>query len=79
MVNTDIESKRKQLEELNAHVKALGEEELLKVQANLATQEAEYKQIQRRQSELQAGIAEAGVKITQTQQEIQQHQDSVSQ
>ena len=79
VVNADIESKKKELEELNAHVKALGEEELLAVQANLATQDAECKQVQRRQSELQAGIAEAGVKITTTQQEIHQHQDSVSQ
>ncbi|MGB3759821.1 MAG: AAA family ATPase, partial [Rivularia sp. (in: cyanobacteria)] len=78
-VNRDIESKQKQLEELNAHVKALGEEELLAVQANLATQDAECKQVQRRQSELQAGIAETQVKITTTQQEIHQHQDSVSQ
>ena len=79
VVNADIESKRKELEELNAHVKALGEDELLKVQSNLATQEAECKQVKRRQSELQAGIAEAGVKITTTGQEIQQHQSSVSQ
>ncbi len=78
VVNGDIEAKRKELEELNAHVKALGEEELLKVQSNLATQEAEFKQVQRRQNEVQTGIAEAGTKITQTQQEIQQHQDSLT-
>lgn len=77
-VNRDITQQQKELEELNAHVKAMGEEELLAVQSHLATQEAECKQVQRRQSELQTGIAEASAKITQTQQEIQQHQDSVS-
>ncbi|MEO0934041.1 MAG: chromosome segregation protein SMC, partial [Cyanobacteria bacterium J06641_2] len=77
-VNQNIESKQKELEELNAHVKAMGEEELLKVQSHLATQEAECKQVQRRQAELETGRNEAGIKITQTQQEIQQNQDSLT-
>ncbi|MEL6463050.1 MAG: AAA family ATPase, partial [Cyanobacteria bacterium J06621_15] len=77
-VNQNIESKQKELEELNAHVKAMGEEELLKVQSHLATQEAECKQVQRRQSELETGRNEAGIKITQTQQEIQQNQESLT-
>ena len=62
-VNQNIESKQKELEELNAHVKAMGEEELLKVQSQLATQEAECKQVQRRQSELETARNEAGIKI----------------
>ncbi|AFY57875.1 condensin subunit Smc [Rivularia sp. PCC 7116] len=73
-VNENIQAKQKELEELNIRVKALGEDELLKVQSQLATQEAEYKQVQRRQSELEAARAEAGIKVTQTQQEIQQNQ-----
>ncbi len=77
-VNSDIETKNKQLEELNARVKALGEDELLKVQSTLATQDAESKQVQRRQNELQRAITEAGAKITQTQQEIQQNQNSLT-
>lgn len=77
-VNQNIESKQKELEELNAHVKAMGEEELLKVQSQLATQEAECKQVQRRQSELETARNEAGTKVTQTQQEIQQNQDSLT-
>ncbi|NJO63673.1 MAG: chromosome segregation protein SMC [Richelia sp. RM2_1_2] len=79
VVNTDIEQKNKELEELNAHVKALGEEELLAVQSQLATQDAEYKQIQRRQRELQTSLTEAVVKTTHTQQEIQQYQNSLTQ
>ena len=78
VVNGDIEAKQKQLEELNIRVKALGEEELLAVQSNLATQEAECKQTQRRQRELQTEITETGAKITQTQHEIQQYQGSLT-
>ena len=78
VVNGDIEAKQKQLEELNIRVKALGEEELLAVQSNLATQDAECKQTQRRQRELQTEITETGAKITQTQHEIQQYQSSLT-
>ncbi|MBV6626357.1 MAG: chromosome segregation protein SMC [Rivularia sp. (in: Bacteria)] len=77
-VNENIQARQKELEELNARVKALGEDELLKVQSQLATQEAECKQVQRRQSELEAARAEAGVKVTQIQQEIVQHQTSLT-
>ncbi|MEM7580587.1 MAG: chromosome segregation protein SMC, partial [Cyanobacteria bacterium P01_A01_bin.80] len=77
-VNQNIESKQKELEELNAHVKAMGEEELLAVQSKLATQEAECKQVQRRQNEIETARNEAGIKINQTQQEIQQNQDSLT-
>ncbi|MEO1430883.1 MAG: chromosome segregation protein SMC, partial [Cyanobacteria bacterium J06633_8] len=77
-VNENIQARQKEVEELNARVKALGEDELLKVQSQLATQEAECKQVQRRQSELEAARAEAGIKVTQTQQEIQQYQTSLT-
>ncbi|MBF2018354.1 MAG: chromosome segregation protein SMC [Rivularia sp. T60_A2020_040] len=79
VVNSNIQEKNQQLQELNAHVKALGEEELLAVQSQLATQDAEYKQIQRRQRELQTSLTEAVVKTTHTQQEIQQYQNSLTQ
>ncbi len=79
VVNDNIEQKNRELEELNAHVKALGEEELLAVQSNLATQDAECKQVQRRQSQLKASLAETTAKITQTQQEIQQNQANLTQ
>lgn len=79
VVNSNIEQKNQELEQLNAHVKALGEEELLAVQSHLATEDAECKQVQRRQRELQTSVEQAIVKITQTQQEIQQYQDSLAQ
>ncbi|MCG6138743.1 MAG: chromosome segregation protein SMC [Nostoc sp. LLA-1] len=77
-LNGEIAQKTAELAELNAHVKALGEEELLAVQATLATQEAERKQLQRRQTELQSAIQETVQRLTQTQQEIQQHQHSLT-
>ncbi|MBE9054063.1 chromosome segregation protein SMC [Nostocales cyanobacterium LEGE 11386] len=77
-LNSEIAEKTAELEELNAHVKALGEEELLAVQSTLATQEAERKQLQRRQTELQSAIQETVKRLAQTHQEIQQHQHSLS-
>jgi chromosome segregation protein len=52
----------------------LGEEELLSVQSNLATQEAERKQLQRQQRELEASIQESTKRLNQTYQEIQQYE-----
>ncbi|WGV27161.1 chromosome segregation protein SMC [Halotia branconii] len=76
-LNTEIAQKTAQLEELNAHVKALGEEEVLAVQATLATQEAERKQLQRQQTDLTTAIQETAKHLTQQAQEIQQHQNSL--
>jgi chromosome segregation protein len=78
-LNTTIEQTTVELDQLNAHVKALGEEELLAVQSQLATQEAEYKQLQRQRSELETAIQETAKRQTQNQQEIQQHQASLGQ
>ncbi|QXE24542.1 chromosome segregation protein SMC [Richelia sinica FACHB-800] len=78
-VNSDIDEKTTALDALNARVKALGEEELLAVQSNLATQEAERKQLQRQQRELETALQESGRRLTQTQQEIQQHQEALAQ
>ncbi|MBW4561997.1 MAG: chromosome segregation protein SMC [Mojavia pulchra JT2-VF2] len=78
-LNTEIEQKTVELDKLNAHVKALGEDELLAVQSTLATQEAEHKQLQRQKTELEAAIQESAKRQTQTQQEIQQHQQSLEQ
>ncbi|WP_017314258.1 chromosome segregation protein SMC [Mastigocladopsis repens] len=78
-LNTEIAQKTAELEELNAHVKALGEEELLAVQSTLATQEAERKQLQRQQKELETAIQETAKRLQQTQEEIQQHQQSLEQ
>ncbi|MBW4633057.1 MAG: chromosome segregation protein SMC [Iphinoe sp. HA4291-MV1] len=78
-LNSEIAQKTAELEQLNAHVKALGEEELLAVQSTLATQEAERKQLQRQQTELETASQETVKRQQQTQQEIQQHQHSLEQ
>lgn len=78
-LNTEIAQKTVELEQLNAHVKALGEEELLAVQSTLATQEAERKQLQRQQKELETASQETTKRLQQTQEEIQQHQQTIEQ
>ncbi|MFK0733164.1 MAG: chromosome segregation protein SMC [Gloeotrichia echinulata GP01] len=76
-LNTEIEQKTVELDQLNAHVKALGEDELLAVQSILATQEAERKQVLRQEGELVAASQESARRLAQTQQEIQQYQRSL--
>ncbi|MBD2384294.1 chromosome segregation protein SMC [Cylindrospermum sp. FACHB-282] len=78
-LNLEITQKTAELEQLNAHVKALGEDELLAVQSTLATQEAERKQLLRQQKELETALQETARRLAQTQQEIQQHQLSLAQ
>ncbi|MBW4644064.1 MAG: chromosome segregation protein SMC [Goleter apudmare HA4340-LM2] len=77
-LNAQIEQKTLELEQLNAHVKALGEEELLAVQSTLATQEAERKQLLRQQTELETATQETARRLLQTQQEIEQHHHSLT-
>jgi chromosome segregation protein len=78
-LNSEIAQKTVELEQLNAHVKALGEDELLAVQSTLATQEAERKQLQRQQTELETAFQETTKRLAQQTQEIQQHQNSLEQ
>ncbi|HIK06101.1 MAG TPA: chromosome segregation protein SMC [Trichormus sp. M33_DOE_039] len=77
-LNTEIAQKTAELEQLNAHVKALGEEELLAVQSTLATQEAERKQLERQQAELNTTSQETARRLAQTQQEIQQQHQGLN-
>ncbi|MFN5873371.1 MAG: AAA family ATPase, partial [Aphanizomenon sp.] len=64
--NAQINRKTTELDQLNLRVKALGEEELLAVQSNLATQEAERKQLQRQQRELETSVQESTRRLNQT-------------
>jgi chromosome segregation protein len=68
----EIQLATAELERLNAHVKALGEDEQLAIQATLATREAELRQLQRQQQELATAERAAAGAIAQTQQEIQE-------
>ncbi len=76
---TQIQHSTAELEQLNARVKALGEEELLSLQSTLATQEAEQRQLQRQERELNGTTYSTRLNIEQTQLEIQHHQQSLEQ
>ncbi len=76
---SEIAEKTVELDELNRLVKALGEEEVLAVQSNLATQEAERKQLQRQEGELETAFEETAKRLEQQTQEIQQYQVSLEQ
>jgi chromosome segregation protein len=78
-LDSQIAQKTLELDELNRLVKALGEEEVLAVQSTLATQEAERKQLQRQQSELETASQETAKRLQQQTQEIQQYQASLEQ
>ncbi|HBE33693.1 MAG TPA: chromosome segregation protein SMC, partial [Cyanobacteria bacterium UBA11368] len=75
----EIASKTVELEQLNARVKALGEEELLALQSTLATQEAEQRQLQRQQRELDLSIVTLDNNIKQNQLESQQQEQTLQQ
>ena len=70
----EIEGLSAALAELNAQVKALGEDEQLGVQAAIATQEAELRQLERQQAELKATQKAATERGQQLQQQMTQEQ-----
>jgi chromosome segregation protein len=70
---TEIQQATAELEQLNARVRALGEEEQLALQSTLATREAELRQLQRQEQDLQSASQAVAAKLTQTQREIQEH------
>ncbi|AKG20205.1 chromosome segregation protein SMC [Calothrix sp. 336/3] len=77
-LNQNILSKNTELDQLNAHVKALGEEELLQVQGILATQDAERKQLERQQQEVTAAQEDTSRRLQSTQGEISQYQQNIT-
>jgi chromosome segregation protein len=71
-LNQVIQAAIAELEQLNAKVKALGEDELLAFQSTLATREAELRQVQRQEQDLATAQREIAVAIDQTQRDIQE-------
>ena len=69
----EIQQTAAQLETLNARVKALGEDEHLALQAALATQEAELRQLQRQEQDLTAASRATVEQLQQVQTAIQAH------
>ncbi len=78
-INGLISSKNTELEKLNIQLRALGDEQLLATQAELANQEAERKQLQRQQEELRQTQQETVHRLELTQQELQQQQQNLQQ
>lgn len=78
-LSTELQQASAQLDQLNARVKALGEDELLALQATLATREAELRQLQRQEQELNTSSRELTVNLERTQQEIQAQIQSLEQ
>ncbi len=74
---TEIQQAQTQLEQLNAQVKALGEEEFLALQSTLATQEADRRQLKQKHKELETTINQTTTNLSQLEQEIQKHQQSL--
>lgn len=66
-VIAEIELIQTQLETLNSRVKALGEDEHLAKQSELATQEAELRQLQRQEQDLKAANRTTSDQLRQTQ------------
>jgi chromosome segregation protein len=62
-----------ELEQLNTLVKSLGEDELIAFQSNLAGQQAELRQLQQQQQELNSATEDREAKINQCQTDLRQN------
>jgi chromosome segregation protein len=76
-VAVEIQQAAAELERLNAHVKALGEDEQLALQSTLATREAELRQLQRQEQELATASREITINIDRSQREIQEQTEAL--
>ena len=74
---TEIQEAQTELDKLNAQVKALGEEELLALQSTLATQEAERRQLQQKQKELETTINQTKTNLSQLEEEVDRLQQNL--
>ena len=76
-ITTAIQQATAELEQLNARVRALGEDEQLALQSTLATREAELRQLQRQEQDLQTSHRDVAAKLAQTQQELQEQLQAI--
>jgi chromosome segregation protein len=76
-LTTTIQQATTELDQLNARVRALGEDEQLALQSTLATHEAELRQLQRQEHDLQAASQDTVTKLAQTQRELQEHLQAI--
>lgn len=73
-----MQSTAQELDALNARVKALGEDEHLALQSQLATQEAELRQLQRQQQGLVTESQSTAANLRQSQINLQEHQQTLA-
>lgn len=78
-LRAQIQSVTERLNQLNARVKALGEDELLSLQSTLARQEAEKHQLQQRQKEIATACQYQEYNIAQTEKKIKEYQQEIEQ
>lgn len=76
-LNQTIQQGNSELERLNAQVKALGEEELLKLQATLASRSAELRQVQRQQQDLVSQREATLQQVQHSQAQMQEHLEAL--
>jgi chromosome segregation protein len=72
-VQVQIGQTSAELEKLNAIVRSMGEEELIALQSTMATREAELRQLQRQEQDLQTASQELIKNLTRSQQELQEN------
>ncbi|MEM6518109.1 MAG: chromosome segregation protein SMC [Cyanobacteria bacterium P01_D01_bin.71] len=77
-LETTMQATAQALEELNTRVKALGEDEHLALQSQLATQEAELRQLQRQQQQLTTDGQTTAAHLRQSQIARQQQQQTLA-
>ncbi|XHX76558.1 MAG: chromosome segregation protein SMC [Stenomitos frigidus ULC029] len=75
---TTIQQATAELDQLNVRVRALGEDEQLALQSTLATREAELRQLQRQEQDLQAASRDTAAKLAQTQRDLQEHVQAIA-
>jgi chromosome segregation protein len=78
-ISIQIQEATAELDALNARVKALGESELLALQATIATQEAERRQLQNRKQDLEITAGQMAANIAQTESEVRQFRQTLEQ
>lgn len=73
-----LQTTAQELDTLNTRVKALGEDEHLALQSQLATQEAEFRQQQRQQQGLTTDSQTTAAHLRQSQIQLQEHQQTLA-
>ena len=77
-IQIQIETTSVELEQLNAHVRSLGEEEQIAVQSTLATREAELRQLERQEEDLQKASQKLSEDLRKSQQDLYENHQTLT-